>query len=91
MPEASLAVRVEVNGDPAVTDAGTEERTNEAAEAGDTEMAEETMEMDPSDALRVWDPADLSWIAKDPVPLIRAAGDGSSAFESEEVMEMDPG
>jgi hypothetical protein len=80
-----------LNGDPAVTDAGTEERTKEAAEDAETKMAEEVTETDPSDAPRVWDPADLSWIAKDPVPPTSVAGDGTEAFESDEVMEMDPG
>jgi hypothetical protein len=83
-------VTVKLKDAPAVAEEGMEERTRELAEAELTMMFEEVMEMAPSEAVRVWVPTDLRVARKEPTPLVRLAGAGSTASESEEAMPTEP-
>ena len=82
LPEASFAVTVNENEVPAVVEVGTELRTRLEAEAGFTVMLEEVTEREPSDAVRVREPAVLRVMLKDPTPLVSDADEGRVALES---------
>ena len=89
-PDASFAITVNENELPAVVDVGTELRTKLEADAGFTVTPDEVTEREPSDAVRVREPAVLSVIEKDPTPLVSIADAGRVAFESLEVIATVP-
>ena len=89
-PEASLAVTVKVNAEPAVALAGTAESARDATFAEPTVMLPEVTERAPSVAVRVWVPTDFRVMGKVLVPEVRVPAAGSEAAESEEVKETVP-
>jgi hypothetical protein len=89
-PDASFAVTIKLKPVPAVADEGTVESTRELAAAEETAMEDEVTERDPSDAVRVEEPAVLSFTEKEPLPLVRVATLGRVAAESEEVIATVP-
>ena len=86
LPEASLAVRVKLTGDPAVVAVGTADRTSWVAGDAPIRIFAEVTARLPEVAVRVWYPPVLKVIEKLPVPLLSEEGAGSMAWESEEVI-----
>ena len=86
LPEASLAVRVKLTGDPAVVAVGTADRTSWVAGDAPTRIFAEVTARLPEVAVRLWYPPVFRVIEKLPSPLLSVAGAGSVAWESEEVI-----
>lgn len=90
LPAASSARTVTLKELPAVTLAGTSDKTRFVAAPWFTVIGEEVTEMLPLEAWMVCSPAVLRVTWKDPTPETRDAEAGSVAEESEDEMETEP-